>query len=1403
MAEVTSPAMETEAGKRAPCAVGLAGEGSAPAPGAAVMVELVSPLPKPGPGCGSSSTVAGRGVRVLKRNMKRNASRSCLGKKSSLGVREREWLKGDIRRGCICIHGKEMVSSNASSSTSSSGTLLSSLSCSSSSSSGPDLQLVLCSTETTTAELCTQDRDDLYLQLHGDLIRRMDPDERPLQILYDYLTGLGFQDPVRIQEEGAMADLSCMIRYFHGKPSSIEQLDRILLSGVFSVRKGKTQLHKWSERQVILCGTCLIVSSVKECQMGKMHVLPLTGGKVEEVKRRQYCLMFSSAGQQGQTYYVTFDSYPEYLRWLRQASKVVSQRIGTVDLSCYSLEELPEYLFFSQDITHLNLRHNFMQADAGLCILNRFTQLKSLNLSNNKLVTFPASLCEISTLTEVNLSCNRIQNIPEEIGNLQNLQTLILDGNCLQSLPSELGNVPQMTHLGLSFNDFKVIPAVCEILTAMDKLSMAGNHLQTLALETLGRMIHIKHLDLRLNSIMSVVMDSREAINHVTYLDLRDNLLTELDLSVIASIEHLHCERNNLTTLTLSGFSLRTLYAGSNKLTTLSIYPLPGQLVHLDLSRNRLESVPDWVCDAKKLELLDVSHNLMTELPRRLLCSLSLQKLLVGHNHLQTLPSHLEHTPLEIFDVQHNQLNELPECLFLKALNLRCLNVSANNLVSLPPSSDTEDSLSVLQELYLTGNNLTDKCVPVLTGHPRLRVLHMAYNQLQSFPASKLSKLELLEELNLSGNKLKAVPTTITSCKRLHTLIVHSNSIAVFPEILHLPEIKLVDLSCNELTEILMPETLPATLQELDLAGNTNLVLDHKTLEIFSHITTLKIDQKPSVPISDPVGAPTFWSHGYSEMAGHRNKLCLSVLALDSFGDNLEALYGVFDGDRNMEIPRLLQCTVGDVLAEELQQSNMDSVYMTHTFLVSHRKLGMVGQKLGSSAVLCHIRHDPSDHSSYFTLTVANVGNCQVVLCRDGQPLPLSKVFSLEQCVEELERVKQQKAIITEDNKVNGVTCCTRLLGCTYLFPWILPRPHVHTISLTAQDEFLILGNKTLWENLSHAEAIEAVRNVPDPLAAAKKLCTLTQSYGCHDNVGAVVVYLSIGEDNCTCEVHGVPLPSPGVFAPVNTIVKDSAHYSVTPSSSSGIASEFNSEMSASEVSSEVGSTASDEQPATNLEAGTAPRSERRCSLHPSSSTSIFQRQLSSATFSSNHSDNGLDSDDDQPVEGVISNGSKLEVEVDIHCFQYKVPGISTISHAHDEGLFVSMSEDDSPGAYLKVQRQNGMNSGSLLTINKEGSDLKKSSSASNLQGKKFSNGSVVPLEKSHNVIEVATEAPKKKCGYFAAPAQPDPEDQLIVPPDLEEEVKEQMKQHQDPVSEAESERDSRFTHQEVYDTAL
>ncbi|MCI4377066.1 hypothetical protein PGIGA_G00199240 [Pangasianodon gigas] len=256
-----------------------------------------------------------------------------------------------------------------------------------------------------------------------------------------------------------------------------------------------------------------------------------------------------------------------------------------------------------------------------------------------------------------------------------------------------------------------------------------------------------------------------------------------------------------------------------------------------------------------------------------LFCSSSLRKVLAGHNRLQRLPERVEKPVVEVLDVQHNQLVELPCNLFLKSNSLRCLNASANKLESLPPSSLSDESNSILQELYLTNNHLTDKCVPLLTGHTHLRVLHMAYNHLQTFPASKMAKLEELEEVDLSGNRLKAVPTTILNCRRMHTLIAHSNTIEVFPEVMQLMDMKCVDLSCNELVEITLPENLPPKLQELDLTGNPRLNLDHKTLEQLNNIRCFRIDPPPtSFSANEAAGGPAVWSHGYTEASGVKNK---------------------------------------------------------------------------------------------------------------------------------------------------------------------------------------------------------------------------------------------------------------------------------------------------------------------------------------------------------------------------------------------------------------------------------------------------------------------------------------------------------------------------------------------------
>uniref|UniRef100_A0A7N8WPZ5 PH domain leucine-rich repeat protein phosphatase 1-like n=1 Tax=Mastacembelus armatus TaxID=205130 RepID=A0A7N8WPZ5_9TELE len=1208
----------------------------------------------------------------------------------------------------------------------------------------------------------------LFVQLHGGAVRRLEDDERPLQILNEYLINLGFEDAWRVQEEGMNPEIGSLIRFYFGKPRCVGGSERVQLSGVYNVRKGKLALpvNRWSKRQVTLSGTCLIVSSVKHAHTGKMHILPLIGGKVEEVRRHSHCLALSSAGPQSQTYYISYNSYTEHLRWHRTASKIASQRVNSVDMSCCSLEELPAQLFYSQDLTHLNLKNNFMSPHKGIPALTRFCKLRSLSLSNNALTEFPLALCDISSLTELNLSGNRLSSLPAEAGTMHNLQTLLLDGNSLSSLPVELGSLEGLTYLGLSFNSFNCVPPVVEKLKGMERLCLAGNQLSVLDMAGL-QWLPSRHIDLRLNQLLTVTVGDSEHLTHIVQLDLRDTGLQELDVRALCRLEQLRCDRNTLLVLRVSGHSLKSLHAAHNGTNTF-VQPVPENLTVLDLSWNKLKFVPDWVCESSRLEVLDISHNSVTELPIWLLSSGSLRKLLAGWNEVCRLAERLERSQLEVLDLQHNYLTELPHNLFIKAQSLRYLNVSANKLENLPAASLSEDSSSSLEELYVTNNSLSDKCVPLLTGHGQLRVLHLAYNQLQIFPASKLARLEQLEELDLSGNRLRAVPTTILNCQRMHTLSAHSNCINTFPEVLQLPEIKCVDLSCNELAEVTLPETLPPKLQELDLTGNPRLTLNHKSLEL------LKVDPSPSAPcVSESHGAPAVWSHGYTEASGVKNKLCVAALALDSFCGIREALYGVFDGDKNVEVPYLLQCTMGDVLAEELHRGQKQEDYMTNTFLTMQRKLGTAGQRMGGSAALCHIRHDPvapGEHGGCFTLKAANVGRCRAVLCRDGKAMQLSTVHTVKEQAE-YQRVRQHNAIITEDNKVSGVTDSTRIMGYSFLCPSVTPRPDVSTVTLTPQDEFFLLGSRGLWDMLSPSEAVEAVRNVPDALAAAKKLVTLAQSYGCSDSLSAVVVQLNITEDCCCFCEPPPPPPSPGLGAHTST-----HSYSAgvdggipLPPASSGNVSELSSEFSTSEMSSEVGSTASSEEPPPQAEPLTSHLnlSGRASVRRPACGGGSFQRQFSGAL-----SDNGLDSEDEEPIAGVFSNGSRVEVEADIHCLQrHDCPAAQTHSQP---------STKTPPAVALQHEPSPPPSSSLSPTPVPPASPCLSGEARSGTLGRRArANGSVACQGRNQDLIEEAADAPvRRQGGYFNAPAQPDPDDQLIIPPELEEEVR-QIIQHE------------------------
>ena len=69
-----------------------------------------------------------------------------------------------------------------------------------------------------------------------------------------------------------------------------------------------------------------------------------------------------------------------------------------------------------------------------------------------------------------------------------------------------------------------------------------------------------------------------------------------------------------------------------------------------------------------------------------------------------------------------------------------------------------------------------------------------------------------------------------------------------------------------------------------------------------------------------------------------------------------------------------------------------------------------------------------------------------------------------------------------------------------------MPDPFVCEVQLHHDDEFLIIANRTVWNFLSYAEAVEAVYEIGNPVIAAKKIQDLVQAYGCQENISVLVI---------------------------------------------------------------------------------------------------------------------------------------------------------------------------------------------------------------------------------------------------------------------------------------------------------
>ena len=124
-----------------------------------------------------------------------------------------------------------------------------------------------------------------------------------------------------------------------------------------------------------------------------------------------------------------------------------------------------------------------------------------LDLSKQKLSTFPEEIFTLSNLQELRLNKCRLSELPNRFKELPNLQRLHCQHNELDTIPSSLLGLNHLKTLDLADNFIEVIPEEIEQLTELQTLSIWDNPV-TYYPESLTEMQQLKVLDV-LNNAMS------------------------------------------------------------------------------------------------------------------------------------------------------------------------------------------------------------------------------------------------------------------------------------------------------------------------------------------------------------------------------------------------------------------------------------------------------------------------------------------------------------------------------------------------------------------------------------------------------------------------------------------------------------------------------------------------------------------------------------------------------------------------------------------------------------------------------------------------------------------------------------------------------------------------------------
>jgi len=186
-------------------------------------------------------------------------------------------------------------------------------------------------------------------------------------------------------------------------------------------------------------------------------------------------------------------------------------------------------------------------------------------------------------------------------------------------------------------------------------------------------------------------------------------------------------------------------------------------------------------------------------------------------------------------DLSNNALNHLPHHIGNDLFKLLYLDVSYNNLATLPQSFD---QLQKLQVLKLKNNGVRELGV-WLKGTTSLIQIDASNNVLDTINGGVGCCLHL-QSLLLGNNRLVVLPPEMAVLTHLQELALRHNHLThVMPEVGQMSSLQDLDLTANKLTGPLPPEIgRMKKLRSMDISSNYNITALPETL---GNLTRLQV----------------------------------------------------------------------------------------------------------------------------------------------------------------------------------------------------------------------------------------------------------------------------------------------------------------------------------------------------------------------------------------------------------------------------------------------------------------------------------------------------------------------------------------------------------------------------------